>query len=209
MRSTKPRSARRELTRDRLLDAATSSFAGKGYGATSVEDICELAGFTRGAFYSNFASKDEVVIELAQRAFTRTLAELAAAADRGHDTIEELVADALRHRSASPKELSAWLMLHLEFTLHALRDRAAGRAWARQQRQIRSQLSELIASIAASRGLCLRVAPEVYARAAMAAVVSGAADHLLEPRRVAAAGLAGDLLPALIAAPQRTPAPVS
>lgn len=50
-------SPRRLATRDRLLKAATAVFLERGVVAATVEEICEAAGFTRGAFYSNFADK--------------------------------------------------------------------------------------------------------------------------------------------------------
>src|SRR6476660_7860312 len=56
---------RREATRQKLLDAAAQVCAEVGLDAASVEAICERAGFTRGAFYSNFDSKDELFLELA------------------------------------------------------------------------------------------------------------------------------------------------
>ena len=63
-----PVSARRAQTRDRLMDAALDVFAERGVLAASVEEVCERAGFTRGAFYSNFATKDELCVALLTRA---------------------------------------------------------------------------------------------------------------------------------------------
>jgi|NGEPerStandDraft_6_1074524.scaffolds.fasta_scaffold120458_2 AcrR family transcriptional regulator len=57
----------REQTRQRLLDAAQSVIAKKGLAGTSVEDIAAAAGYTRGAFYSNFRSKGDLFIELLRR----------------------------------------------------------------------------------------------------------------------------------------------
>jgi AcrR family transcriptional regulator len=57
----------RDLTRQRLLDAAAVIIAKKGLAAASVEDIAERAGYTRGAFYSNFDSKTDLFIELLKR----------------------------------------------------------------------------------------------------------------------------------------------
>jgi AcrR family transcriptional regulator len=54
----------REQTRLRLLEAAAVIIAKKGLTATSVEDIAAHAGYTRGAFYSNFKSKSDLFIEL-------------------------------------------------------------------------------------------------------------------------------------------------
>lgn len=57
----------REQTRERLISAAHGIFLREGYDGAKIEDITAEAGFTRGAFYSNFASKDEVLLELLQR----------------------------------------------------------------------------------------------------------------------------------------------
>ena len=62
-----PRSARREVTRQRILDAARVGFAEKGVFGATIEDICEQAGFTRGAVYSNFADKDDILREVIER----------------------------------------------------------------------------------------------------------------------------------------------
>ncbi|MDN5559707.1 MAG: TetR/AcrR family transcriptional regulator [Ruaniaceae bacterium] len=63
---------RREATRRRLVDAAVQEFAAHGIDATSVETICESAGFTRGAFYSNFADKDELVLAIVEHVHAAT-----------------------------------------------------------------------------------------------------------------------------------------
>lgn len=67
--------SRRRLTREdsrgrttqRLLDAAQKLIARRGLSDTSLEDIAEEAGYTRGAFYSNFSSKSDLFIELLRR----------------------------------------------------------------------------------------------------------------------------------------------
>ena len=61
------REASREQTQQRLLAAAQSVIAKKGLAATSVEDIAAAAGYTRGAFYSNFRGKGDLFIELLRR----------------------------------------------------------------------------------------------------------------------------------------------
>ncbi len=67
-------SARRTQTRERLVAAAISVFAEKGVLAASVEEICDLAGFTRGAFYSNFATKDELCFAAVEHEVDRSIA---------------------------------------------------------------------------------------------------------------------------------------
>jgi AcrR family transcriptional regulator len=63
-------------TRGRLLDAATVLFARVGIAATTVEQIASEAGFTRGAFYSNFDGKDALVVELLDDRVQRTITEV-------------------------------------------------------------------------------------------------------------------------------------
>ena len=70
-------SRRREQTRARLLDAAHEVFAEVGMDAASVEMICERAGFTRGAFYSNFESKNELFLALITQLAEEKLDEVA------------------------------------------------------------------------------------------------------------------------------------
>lgn len=58
---------RREATRQRLVEAAIREFAARGIDATSVEQLCEAAGFSRGAFYSNFATRDDLCLAILEQ----------------------------------------------------------------------------------------------------------------------------------------------
>lgn len=64
MRARLTRAERQAQTRQELLDAAALVFVRRGFHGSSVEEISAEAGYTRGAFYSNFKSKDEVLVEL-------------------------------------------------------------------------------------------------------------------------------------------------
>lgn len=66
----------REQTTQRLLDAAQRLIARKGLDAASVENIAAAAGYSRGAFYSNFKTKDDLFIELLRRDHVKTTQEL-------------------------------------------------------------------------------------------------------------------------------------
>jgi AcrR family transcriptional regulator len=68
----------RDQTRHRLLDAASTVIAEKGLAAASVEDIAAQAGYTRGAFYSNFEDKGSLLLALLVREQERIAAELQA-----------------------------------------------------------------------------------------------------------------------------------
>lgn len=68
MSATRPprrtREQRRAETRRRLLDAGAQVFTARGLEGASIDEITERAGYTRGAFYSNFSSKEELLVEL-------------------------------------------------------------------------------------------------------------------------------------------------
>lgn len=66
------RAERQEKTREALLDAAARVFVKRGFQGSSVEEISAEAGYTRGAFYSNFKSKEEIFVALLHdRVYTR------------------------------------------------------------------------------------------------------------------------------------------
>ncbi|WP_029090507.1 helix-turn-helix domain-containing protein [Brevibacterium album] len=77
-------SDRRRRTRTALREAATTVFARQGVAGASIEEICEEGGFTRGAFYSNYSSKDELVLDI----IDQVLAAVTAGASRLLDSME-------------------------------------------------------------------------------------------------------------------------
>src|ERR687891_576628 len=73
---------RREMTRDALVEAAADVFARRGFHAASLNEIAESAGFTRGAIYSNFGGKEDLLIAVLDLFTRRQLQEFAEAMDR-------------------------------------------------------------------------------------------------------------------------------
>jgi AcrR family transcriptional regulator len=71
----------RQLTAQRLVEAAQRLIPRRGLDALSVEDIAEAAGYSRGAFYSNFKSKNDLFFEVLRQDEERTRAQLATALD--------------------------------------------------------------------------------------------------------------------------------
>jgi AcrR family transcriptional regulator len=119
-------SARRAQTRERLMAAATAVFAERGVHGASVEEICETAGFTRGAFYSNFADKDALVLALIQAdvaaqyaAAQAALAEAACAL--GERPVAETVTEVLDRLDVSGSATRAGVLAQRELQLHAAR----------------------------------------------------------------------------------------
>lgn len=81
---------RGEETRSHILDVAGELFARRGYDATSVADICDGAGVTKGAFYHHFESKQAVFLELRDRWLTPLDTQLALTRAEG-ETVPEVL----------------------------------------------------------------------------------------------------------------------
>jgi AcrR family transcriptional regulator len=158
---------RREATVERLLDAALETFAEQGFAASSVEDVCRRGGFTRGAFYSSFSSKDELFAALMHREVERDLA-------RGADMLSGLGAESDPVTAAVDRSLAlfrvgrVWTLVITEYTLHAARHPEAAEVLRRYRRQMQASLVELITPPLAEAGLHLRVPAEELMRAVFA-----------------------------------------
>lgn len=146
---------RREATRRRLLDAAVQEFAARGIDSTSVEQISEAAGFTRGAFYSNFADKDELILSIVEdvHAATNSLF-LAAVQDlpKGVD-LNAAVRLVLESRMISPEVHTTML----EITLRSRRDPALAERLAARRNEISVLFRGVLIAAAARLGLHLTV----------------------------------------------------
>lgn len=114
------RAQRKEQTLERLLEAARTMFVKKGFAATSVEDIAGAAGYTRGAFYSNFDGKPELLLELMRRDHDRAQTNLRAMMEEG-GTREQIKARATTYYSRHFLDYDGF-PLWVEATLLACRD---------------------------------------------------------------------------------------
>src|SRR5262249_33712448 len=120
----------KELTRIRLIEAAERLFIRKGFDGASVEEISESAGYSRGAFYSNFEDKDQIL--LAVSAHRRPKAD---------DDIFQQASDPA-DRAAAAREwfsgqwrLKDFIALRSEFSRRAVRDRSVRKHLAELLRQ--------------------------------------------------------------------------
>lgn len=190
--------ARRQATRDRVLEAASEVFAERGFHGATVEEICERAGFTRGAFYSNFSSKDDLVVELSRRHSEALVDRIRHAGKRTHDSTDDLLRDVFAALADDSRSQERWLVLTTEFTLHAIRDAGARRAWAAQQRRVRDELVAVVDEAVARQGLRLPMPTDLFVRAAMALAQGSMAQRLIEPRSIGVGELERTVLPILL-----------
>ena len=97
-------------TRDLLMRSAASCFARLGFDGASVDAIAENAGFSRGAFYSNFKSKDDLFIELLRRDHEKGTQELNAlrTSDLPVDQIQARARDIYAHMFRDNESFMTW-----------------------------------------------------------------------------------------------------
>lgn len=149
----------RAEVRRRVLDAAERVFAERGYAEARLADIAHAAGFTKGAVYSNFASKHELYAELITRQVSSNLAaSLAEVIARGSPrTIAEDTADVLAECILTE---TALLRLIIEFAARAEHDEEIRAAYVAMIRKHRDQLAGVLAEATAHLGLELTVPAE-------------------------------------------------
>ncbi|HYH73808.1 MAG TPA: TetR/AcrR family transcriptional regulator [Nocardioides sp.] len=158
---------RRTDTVERLLDAALETFADVGFAAASVEDICRRGGFTRGAFYSSFRTKDELFGALFARETARNLA-LAEQQLAGIEQEADPVTAAVERCLSTFRADRTWVLVHTEYALYATRHPEAAAALRRHAEELHRRLTALIETAAARTGIRLTVPANRLARIVLA-----------------------------------------
>jgi AcrR family transcriptional regulator len=123
----------RDEVRDRILEAASKVFAAEGFAGATIDAIGQAAGFTKGAVYSNFGSKDELFLALLDREFELRGEQIATALESGGDITA--AAHALsRSVLDSVHDHADYYVLFVEYWLRAVRDpELRGRLIARRR----------------------------------------------------------------------------
>jgi AcrR family transcriptional regulator len=112
----------RAQTREELLDAAARVFARRGLHGATVEAVSEEAGFSTGAVYSNFESKEELFLSLYEERIQRRRRELREAVGRSGGGAAAVASAAASVGEVFRRERD-WFLLYFEFSLHAARHR--------------------------------------------------------------------------------------
>jgi AcrR family transcriptional regulator len=173
-------------TRERLLDAAVRVFLRRGLQGSSVEEIAAEAGFTRGAFYSNFKSKEELFVELLQDRVYRQYAEMADEAQARPGTPRERLRWGIeRVRDVQKGEAGGWLFrLWLECLTQAARDEGFRELAATFWSGNRAVLAENVKTTFKEIGRKPPLRAKQIATAMIALDVGLAVQHLVDPDEV-------------------------
>ena len=167
----------KEATRMRLIEAAEALFSRRGFDDTPVDEISELAGYSRGAFYSNFDDKGQVFL---------------AVIDRRWPSISNAIADIFQHmsepaeRAAAVREwysnqwrLKEFIALQMDFARRAMKDRSVKKHLAELRRQELEKVASSVVRYFGTRDRVPADRPEVLA-VAFLAVARGLASLAME-----------------------------
>ena len=175
------RQQRRERTRDDLVAAADRCFVEGGFHATSLDQIAAAAGYTKGAVYSNFASKEDLFFAVYERRAERAEAELARIlADDPAAGLSRISADTSGRRGRD----DSWLAVFFEFWAHAIRHPEFRARFAGIHRRVQLPVAEALERLAADRGSELPDAALPLAVATGAMQIGLALERLTQPEVV-------------------------
>src|SRR4051794_6473256 len=178
------RAERQAQPRQALIDAAAEVVLERGYSGASVEAIAARAGYTRGAFYANFRSKQELFVEVLRQRVASVYTRLAedVAASPGAASPQD-VAARLAGMQADPE--GAWLFrLWLEVLAHAAREPSLTEVVAGFWSTTRAASAQAIAAWAAAEGTELTAPAEVLATLSIAVDIGLAVQHFVDPEAV-------------------------
>src|SRR5271167_4163413 len=110
----------RDDTREKLFEAAALVFEEQGIGGASIEAIAAAAGFTRGAFYSNFKSKDELISAMLEEHVAQSIRRNLELLEKHKDPADFI--QALKSMDRTRQDLLGRApLLHMEMILYVAR----------------------------------------------------------------------------------------
>jgi AcrR family transcriptional regulator len=170
----------RDDTREKLFEAAARVFEEQGIGSASVEAIAAAAGFTRGAFYSNFKSKDELIIAMledhVEQAIRRSHELLAL-----HRNLAEFI-EAMKTMDRNRQDpLGRSPLLHMEMILFVARAEKRRPDLAKRLRARRKMIADIVETTSKNSGRNSHLNP-TWTGAIMLALEDGFRLHrLIDP----------------------------
>lgn len=151
MRTAPTRAERQARTRSELADAAERLFTANGFHATSLDTVAAEAGFTKGAVYSNFASKEDLFLAVYERRVDARVAEMETHLAEA-PSLREGVERTIPGNRGRPETDDGWMAVFFEFWAHALRHPELRERFAAQHRRVIVPLARAELEDARARG---------------------------------------------------------
>lgn len=157
----------RAQTRERLIETAQHLFVSNGYGGASIRDIADKAGYSQGAFYSNFSSKEDVLLELLRRHMETEATQLSKVMGNDEQKPEQMLAE-LEAWASTLNHDADWCMLSIELQLHANRSQTFAVEYQKVWDKHRSEIGGVIGQLFNKLNRTPPAAPDELAAAFMA-----------------------------------------
>lgn len=183
-RSSAARAQSRGLgsSREQLLAAASRVFARSGYHGASMSDIAAEAGFSKGALYWSFASKEELFYALLDELDEQLGTLISASASMPEEL--ERTGELSRGLSAVLADARDVVLLFHEYSALAVRDPKVATRYAQRNARLREQIAAAVRLRHETIGVPLAIAPEDLATALIALVDGLSIQQLTEPAAV-------------------------
>jgi AcrR family transcriptional regulator len=181
-----PRLSRKQKqahTRTCLMESAAKVFARRGLQQASIDEVAGDAGFTKGAFYANFKSKEELFLAMLDERFAQRIEQI----DRVWSSDGDMRDKARQAGEDFAEYLSddEWSRLFFEFAAYAARNEEFRQELVTRYRALRERVADIYSRQKEKLGIEPAVAPEQVAAMIFAMVNGLALEKLLEPDVVA------------------------
>jgi AcrR family transcriptional regulator len=180
MKQRLTRAQKRERTYEGLISAAERLFVERGFHATSVDEIAFAAGYTKGAVYSNFESKEDLFFAVYERRADNGVREVERVLRENGpaEGLELLASDAARRRGGAN---DGWLAVYFEFWAHVVRRAELRERFAKIHGRVAEPMTAAVERLAEERGISMPVEARGL-NVAMIAMVSGLSlERLTQP----------------------------
>lgn len=207
------RRVRRDEVKRRIVVAAYAEFAKCGCEGASLDRVAEAAGFSKGAVYSNFPSKDDLFFELVSSRIDERIDAIravgekhAARAGRAGSAVASARAEAARAAGKELRKLGEsdpeWQLLFIEFWLRCARNEELRGKLELLRRSMRERIAEFVQITVESSGGRMRRAEAMDIATTALALSNGLGiEGIIDPK-AAPPRLFGELMARILEAPR-------
>jgi AcrR family transcriptional regulator len=181
MRTVQSRAERQAQTREDLIDAAEELFTANGFHATSLDAVAIAAGYTKGAVYSNFSSKEDLFFAVYERRVARHEAHVAELFTEPPDAREAILRVVTAVGDLRRRRQDGWMAVFLEFWTHVLRHPEHRARFGEAHRRAVAPFELALERFAAQQGITLAIPADQLAVAMFAMENGIGLERLTDP----------------------------
>ncbi|MFJ8530390.1 TetR/AcrR family transcriptional regulator [Bacillus sp. NPDC094106] len=137
---------RKKETRQLLLESAVETFAKLGFHGASVDKIAEHAGFSKGAVYAHFHTKEDLflaIVEQQMNLYVRNIRQVIGQ----QQSLSHFIETMDEYFDSVRQQTQTWSMLSMEFLLYAMREESVRHKWSNMITEAVKQISKAIESL--------------------------------------------------------------